>query len=98
MRLAKPVFVLEAIRDTQAVPVGGGVFKVVRAGRVFELGGVGRRTIDRNRAMVEGLCAHGRPWPGPPDSALRAVGAQISPNRRPRHKTAPRPRESQQSS
>jgi hypothetical protein len=56
-----PAAVLEAIRDTQAVAVGGGVFKVVRGGRVSELEeALGTEPFDRNWATVEGLRAHGR--------------------------------------
>jgi hypothetical protein len=56
-----PAAVLEAVRSTQAVGVGGGVYKVIRGQRASELEqALGTEPFDRNWATIEGLRAHGR--------------------------------------
>jgi hypothetical protein len=56
-----PAAVLGAVRGTEAVGVGGGLFKVVRGAGVSELEeALGAEPFDRDWATVEGLRAHGR--------------------------------------
>ncbi|MDR0627672.1 MAG: IS1634 family transposase [Bifidobacteriaceae bacterium] len=56
-----PAGVLEAVRSTQAVSVGGGLFKMIRDGRVSELEeALGAEPFDRNWATIAAIRAHGR--------------------------------------
>jgi hypothetical protein len=56
-----PAAVLDAIRSTQAVSVGDGLFKVVRGARVSEMeAALGAEPFDRDWATIEGLRDHGR--------------------------------------